>query len=135
MKFADSQIDVLLARHGRHATRSTSGQHLDADEINAFAEGSVPAAARARYVAHLADCDDCRKLAAELAISAGAVARAAGGSLPVAGESVWRRVASFFAPPKLRYAAFAAVVIAAVGVTFIALRRQGESRFSTAHET
>jgi hypothetical protein len=127
MKPADSQIDVLLARHGQRAKATVPPEHLDADEINTFAEGSAPAAARARYVAHLADCDDCRKLATRLVISAGSVAKAASGSLPVVQESLWQKVTSFFATPTLRYAAFAAVVIAAIGVTFIALRQKRES--------
>ena len=34
--------------------------HLDADELNSYAEGMVPAPARVRYTEHLADCDLCR---------------------------------------------------------------------------
>lgn len=132
MKFADAQMDVLLRRHGRQATSSAFGEHLDADELNAFAEGAAPEAARSRYVAHLADCDECRKLATQLAISAGAVAKVASGSIPATRESIWQRVTCFFMPPTLRYAAFAAVVIMAVGVTFIVLREQSRRSFSSA---
>src|SRR5205823_7024856 len=76
MSFEDPQIDVLLRRHAERAKSNAAIEHLDADELNAFAEGSLPVAARSRFVSHLADCDDCRRLVSQLAISAGAVAKA-----------------------------------------------------------
>ncbi len=124
MKPEDSQIDVLLKRYGGHAQSGAAAGHLDADELNAFAERSVPAASRSRYVSHLAECDDCRKLATQLSIAAGAPASAGAGSIETASGSLWEKLTSFFAPPMLRYAAFAAVLIVAVGVTFLALRHQ-----------
>src|SRR5712691_9250740 len=124
MKPEDSQIDVLLKRYGRNAKSGAAVEHLDADELNAFAERSAPVAARSRYVSHLADCDDCRKLATQLSIAAGATASAGAGAIETAGGSLWQKLASFFAPPMLRYAAFAAVLVVAVGVTFLALRHQ-----------
>src|SRR5450759_3032863 len=72
----DAQIDVLLRRYAGQSQRDAATEHLDADEFNAFAEGSLPEAARARYVSHLADCDDCRKVVSQLAISSGAVVAA-----------------------------------------------------------
>src|SRR5712691_7881867 len=127
MKPEDSQIDVLLKRYGRNAKSGAAVEHLDADELNAFAERSMPAAARSRYVSHLADCDDCRKLATQLSIAAGATASAGAESIETASGSSWQKLASFFAPPMLRYAAFAAVLVVAVGVTFLALRNQRDS--------
>src|SRR5712692_6872790 len=124
MKPEDSQIDVLLKRYGRHAKSGAAAGHLDADELNAFAERSVPAASRSCYVSHLAECDDCRRLATQLSIAAGAKASAGAGAIEKASGSFWQRLASFFAPPMLRYAAFAAVLIVAAGVTFLALRHQ-----------
>src|SRR5438132_13777594 len=76
MSFEDTQIDVLLRRHAEHARSNSAIEHLDADELNAFAERSLPVAARSRCVSHLADCDDCRRLVSQLAISAGAVGKA-----------------------------------------------------------
>src|SRR5712692_957560 len=134
MKPEDSQIDVLLKRYGRNAKSGAAVEHLDADELNAFAERSMPAAARSRYVSHLADCDDCRKLATQLSIAAGATASAGAESIETASGSSWQKLASFFAPPMLRYAAFAAVLVAAAGVTFLALRHQGESRLVAQNE-
>ncbi len=135
MQPEDSQIDVLLKRYGGHAKSGAAAQHLDADELNAFAERSAPAAARSRYVSHLAECDDCRTLATQLSIAAGATANAGAGAIETARGSLWQKLTSFFAPPMLRYAAFAAVLVVAVGVTFLALRNQrSDSRLVAQNE-
>src|SRR5207247_2767878 len=126
MQPEDSQIDVLLKRYGREARSGAPAQHLDADELNAFAERSAPAAARSRYVSHLADCDDCRNLATQLSIATGATASAGAGAIETASGSFWQKLTSFFAPPMLRYGAFAVLVVAA-GITFVALRNQRNS--------
>ena len=127
MQPEDSQIDVLLKRYGREAGSGVPAEHLDADELNAFAERSAPAAARSRYVSHLAECEDCRKLATQLSIAAGATANVGAGAIETASGSFRQKLTSFFAPPMLRYAAFAAVLVVAVGVTFLALRNQRDS--------
>src|SRR5258707_1379609 len=127
MQPEDSQIDVLLKRYGREARSGAAAEHLDADELNAFAERSLPAAARSRYVSHLAAWDDCRGLATPLSIAAGATASLGAGAIETASGSPWQKLTSFFAPPVLRYAAFAAVLVMAVGVTFLALRNQRNS--------
>ena len=120
----DVQIDVLMRRYASHARGESSPEHLDADELNAFAEGSLPPAARARYVSHLADCDNCRQLVSQLAMSAGAVAKAEpAGATEIERASWSQRLGAFFAPRTLRYAAFAVVLIAAAGVVFLVTRR------------
>jgi len=136
MQPEDSQIDVLLKRYGREAgSGALSAEHLDADELNAFAEGAVPASARSRYVSHLADCGDCRRVATQLSIAAGSTVSAGAGAIETAGGSLWQKVTSFFAPPMLRYGAFAAVLVVAVGVTFLALRNQrGSAPLLAQHE-
>lgn len=61
----DKEIDALIRREaaGRTITISErAGLHLDADEIAAFSEGSVPAAARQTFVRHFVECDSCRKV-------------------------------------------------------------------------
>lgn len=125
----DAQIDVLLRRHAGQAKRkSATEQHLDADELNTFAEGSLPAAARARYVSHLADCDDCRKVASQLVITTGAVVAAEATTVgDPQGYSWWKKRSGFFSPLTLRYAAFAVVLIAVAGVVFLVTRRSRES--------
>jgi hypothetical protein len=124
MQPEDSQIDVLLKRYGREARSGAPAEHLDADELNAFVERSAPAAALARYVSHLAECNDCRTLATQLSIAAGATASVGAGAIETAGGALWQKLTSFFAPPMLRYAVFAAMLVLAVGVTFLALRHQ-----------
>src|SRR5262249_41670230 len=120
----DSQIDLLLRRHGKNAKSETASGHLDADELAAFAEASVPPAARMRYVSHLANCDDCRGLVAQLAVSSGAVAKVKQREvIKSEGRSLWETLAGLFALSGFRFAAMAAVLLAVGTVTFIALRR------------
>jgi hypothetical protein len=120
----DIQIDVLMRRYAKHSGGEATPEHLDADELNAFAEGSLPPAARARYVSHLADCDNCRQLVSQLAMGAGATAKAEPvGSTETQRASWPQKLAAFFAPRTLRYAAFAVVLIAAAGVVFLVARR------------
>src|SRR5256886_5930010 len=131
MSFEDTQIDVLLRRHAERARSDAAIEHLDADELNAFAERSLPAAVRSRYVSHLADCDDCRRLVSQLAMSAGAVAKAEATGAPATAHISWlEKLGVFFRPPTLRYAAFAAVVVAAVGVAFLVMRQTQQNRES-----
>jgi len=131
MSFEDTEIDVLLRRHAERASSNAGTEHLDADEMNAFAERSLPAAARSHYVSHLADCDDCRRLVSQLAMSAGAVAKAEAAGAPATAHISWlEKLGVFFRPPALRYAAFAAVVVAAVGVAFLVMRQTQQNRES-----
>lgn len=118
----DAQIDVLLRRYAGHANSNAATEHLDADELNAFAERKLPSASRARYASHLADCDDCRRLMSQLAVSAGAVVTEAT-SPADARDSLRQKLARFFAPSVLRYAAFAVVLTAVVGIALLIVRR------------
>jgi cytoskeletal protein RodZ len=120
----DKQIDLLMRRHARTVAPAITGEHLDADEMNTFAEGALPPAARARYVSHLASCGECRQQVAQIALAGGAVIRA---ESPVT-EGVrrrpfWHSLSALFAPRALRYATFAAVLLIVAGIAFIALRR------------
>ena len=131
----DAEIDVLMRRFAGNARSDAMPEHLDADELNAFAEGALPPAARMRYVSHLADCDNCRKLASQLAMSAGAVAKAEPiGSIKPEPISWSQRLAALFAPRTLRYAAFAVVLIAAAGVVFLVARRPNETSLVARNE-
>ena len=131
----DAEIDVLMRRFAGNTRSDTVPEHLDADELNAFAEGSLPQAARMRYVSHLADCDSCRKLASQLAISAGAVAKVEPvGSIKPEPFSWSQKLAAFFAPRNLRYAAFAVVLIAAAGVVFLVARKQNDTALVARNE-
>lgn len=68
----DKEIDALLRQTAKGETvfasndanptvRNQQFEHLDADEISAFAENALPNKARMRITEHLADCDPCRK--------------------------------------------------------------------------
>ena len=131
----DAQIDVLLRRYAGQSKSASATEHLDADELNAFAEGSLPEAARSRYVSHLADCDDCRRVVSQLAITSGAVVAAeANRAADSPGYSWWKRLSGFFSPLTLRYAAFAVVLITVVGVVFLVTRRPRESTLIAQNE-
>jgi Putative zinc-finger len=123
----DKQIDVLMRRYAKAAPRTSVMGHLDADEISAFAEGVLPPSTRARYVSHLADCDQCRKQASALTISSGAVVRTEESPSPAGeGRTFWQALVGLFALPVLRYAAFAAVVLIVAGVAFVVLRQSSK---------
>lgn len=124
----DKDMDVLMGRYAKGAAKSTPVEHPDADELNAFAEGALPPAARQRYLSHFADCDDCRKLVSQLAVTTGAGVEARiPASEPVA-EPWWRKLGAVFAIPTLRYAASAVVLLAVVGIAFVVWRRPAEQR-------
>ena len=132
----DAQIDILLRRYARRAERDPGTQHLDADELNAFAEGAVPAEARSRYTSHLADCSHCRQLVLQLAMASGAAARAVTATALERKTESWRqRLAAFFRPPTLRYAAFALVLVAAAATVFVVMRRPRETAFLAQNES
>ncbi len=68
----DKEIDALLRQTAQGETAFAAANpkskiqnpkllHLGADEISAFAENALPEKTRATYMAHLADCDRCRK--------------------------------------------------------------------------
>lgn len=124
----DKQIDVLMRRFAANAKGATVGEHLDADEVNTFAEGKLSPAARAHYLSHLADCSQCRKHVSDLAITSVAGARADTTSEKKEERSFWHGLTSWFALPSLRYAAFAAVALLVAGVAFIALRGSRQNR-------
>ena len=121
----DTPMDVLMRRYAKRATeRSVESEHLDPDELNAFAQATLPPAARSRYVSHLADCDDCRKLVSQLTIAAGAKSElVTAASDPIGEVSWWQKLKMVLAPASLRYAAFAIVLIAVAGITFVVWRQ------------
>lgn len=130
----DAHIDVLLRRYAGELQPVPATEHLDADELNAFAEGSLPAAARARYVSHLVDCDNCRQIVSQLAISSGAVLAEPAVVPGASGSAWWKRLSGLFPPLTLRYAAFAMVLIAAAGIVVLVMRRQPDSNLVAQNE-
>jgi len=122
----DKDMDVLIGRYAKGAAKGTPVEHPDADELNAFAEGALPPSARQRYLSHFADCDDCRKLVSQLAVTTGAGVEARiPASQPIA-EPWWKKLSAVFAIPTLRYAAFAVVLLAVGGIAFLAWRQPAQ---------
>src|SRR5215510_13559655 len=126
----NKEMDLLLRRLGRRPDISVSDgngdvDHLDADELNAYAENVLPAAARARYTAHLAECTRCRELIVQLSSAAGVVPVVE--TTTAAEPSALRKfLASLFSPMVLRYAvpALGLIVVAALGL--FVFRQNGE---------
>jgi hypothetical protein len=145
MKTTDkNEMDLLLRALGRNASsRSVNaspmqsdqevGAHLDADELNCYAEGIVSEAERARYSKHLADCDICRRLIVGLVPAAGVPRRYD----QVERETEWnwrRRLAALFAPSVARYAVPALALTAIIAIAMVALR-QRQTEFIAKNET
>ena len=130
----DKAMDFLLRRHAQDnapvfaAGDAGAGEslhdHLDADEINAFAENSLPEAARAQYVSHLADCDTCRKLATELTIAFAPTPIESTPAKPFL-SSIGQTLAALFSLPVLRYGMSALFVLVLV-MSFLLVFRQRE---------
>src|SRR3982751_4891532 len=123
----NNEIDLLLRRLSRREAGSESridGDHLDADELSSYVENALPAAARAHYTEHLAECASCRKLVAQLSSSAGLINDKVS---EVPEPSVLRRfLASLFSPMVLRYAvpALGLMVVAVIGLTVLRRHEQ-----------
>jgi hypothetical protein len=126
----NNEIDLLLRRLSRREAASESridGDHLDADELSSYVENALPAAARARYTEHLAECSSCRKLVAQLSSAAGVINEKVS---EVSGPPAFRKfLASLFSPMVLRYAvpALGLIVIAAIGLTVLRQQKQANS--------
>ena len=134
-----NEVDLLLRSlaRGREAASRQSSQdagdgeglssaHLDADELNSYAEGVAPAPARARYTEHLADCAVCRGIVVGLSQAAGVANRL---EVPEqkGGASFWQKLGALLSPAVLRVAVSALVLIAVVGIGFLALRQKSNS--------
>jgi hypothetical protein len=120
----NKEMDLLLRKLGRAAVSSDGPEemHLDADELNAYAEKALPPAAYARYTTHIADCAQCRDIVSGLAIAAGVVIEAPAkkpDASSIGFKGFW---GSLFSPLVLRYSvpALAIAIVATVG--FLMLR-------------
>lgn len=132
----NKELDLLLRRLSRHQDGALSGngygEHLDADELNSYAENALPAAARTRYTEHLAECSRCREIVVQLSSAAGVIATA-DQSAKVPGPSGLRNfLASLFTPMVLRYAvpAVGLILVAAIGF-FVMNNRSGADQVAT----
>jgi hypothetical protein len=137
----NNEMDLLLRSVAKRASSisdtvngtQADDAHLDADELNAFAERSLPSAARARYTGHIADCSRCRKLVTALSAAAG---------LPIveaktedrAQTNFWQRLPAFLSPGVLRFAVPALALLAVVTVGVITFRQQPSGDFVAQHQ-
>lgn len=150
----DREMDFLLRREGRRnasaaprakdAGRATASsgappiaEHLDADEMTAYAEGALSERARMRYAAHLADCDRCRNIVTGLVLTTAPVAEAVVSpavpqAQPVPARSWRERLSYLFSPPVLRYAAPALALIAFAAIMLVVVTRNRNGELSVA---
>lgn len=138
----ENEMDLLLRALGRDASARSAtgslqqsgheiGEHLDADELNCYAEGIVTDAERLRYTKHLADCDRCRSIVAGLVPA-----------MPRQREVVkletgwsWReKLAALFAPSVVRFAVPALALTAIIGIAIVVLRRPQQNDFVAQNE-
>src|SRR6185503_8592140 len=120
-KLSGKQNGNITAAEGNSS--ASSHEHLDADELNAYAENALPPSLRSRYTEHLADCSSCRGLVTQLSLSStSAIAK------PRVEESGPSRLKTFlaalFSPLVIRYAVPAMAVILVVALAWIVVRRQ-----------
>ena len=119
----DKEIDAILQKARESKTvfadnpksqiLKSESLHLDADEISAFAENALPEKTKRLYMAHLADCDRCRRILSNLMIF-----NSEAGFVPaslIADETIveipvpWYR--KIFAMPNLAFAMGACVLV------------------------
>lgn len=113
----DKEIDALLRRAHFEGSGGAGGDHLDADQIAAFAENALPDKTQAFYTVHIADCDRCRQILSDvITLNAGSEPEmaAAAAAAPVASaaetENIpWYRKLFLF--PNLAYAMGALVIV------------------------
>jgi len=164
----DKDLDILLKQYAkRESLRAklsgvvdeenseksfgfTASEHLDADEMNAYAENALPQTARLRYASHLVDCDACRKLVTQLTLSANPIFVEEKSAVAVAGTAVttssqtetsvaqkaetktWQeKIASFFTLPNLRIAGPIVAVVCISAISFVVWQRSKNEIYSS----
>jgi hypothetical protein len=132
----NNEIDLLLRGMGRRhgdsmgdADTTINEGHLDVDELSSYAQNVLPAATRARYTEHLAECSTCRKLVTELSLSLGAAAAAPVETVSAPG-GLKAFLAGLFSPMVLRYAVPALGLIVVTVLGFVVLRQQRREEFT-----
>jgi hypothetical protein len=151
----DKEIDLLLKRHaqnektrlkatffveegnGEKAFGFEASAHLDADEMNAYAENALPANARARYAAHLVDCNDCRTLITQLALSENPIiaeTKDEAVAVATAKQSWGEWFSSLLTFPTLRIVGPVAAVFCVAAISVVVWQNRSESPYSSADQ-
>jgi hypothetical protein len=139
---SNNAIELMLQKLGRSSSRvpQSSGNgasesnevHLDADELNAYAENALPPTTRARYTEHLADCTRCRQIVSQLTQAAGLVVD----SQKTPSVPGWKTfLASLLSPIVLRYAVPALGLLAVASIGFFVLRQPGSMQIAERRES
>lgn len=128
---ANNDIDILLRRLSRQNgntlneaqdVQQAEQKHLDADELNAYAENVLPSALRTRYTEHLSECTSCRKIVTQLSLaSAAVVPRKVEEARPSALKTF---LAGLFSPVVFRYAVPALAIVVVVAIAWVALQQE-----------
>jgi hypothetical protein len=137
----NNEIDLMLRKLGRPsdsaADRTSSDfsddQHLDADELNMYAENVLAPTTRARYTEHLADCSQCRKTVSQLTLAAGGVLHEKKVTVP-ASSWIQGLMSRLFSPMVLRYAAPALVLVIITSIGFWVFTDSWSRQSGTANE-
>jgi hypothetical protein len=130
----DKNIDALLRQpHLKRGVLLGDADHLDADQIAAFAANAIPDSARPTYFAHLADCSECREsLAAVIMLSAEDESAAAAAAPLSAGDTVtepWYR--GLFRAPGLAFGMGALVLVFSGFIGYLVLQNGGSEQSIT----
>jgi len=123
---ARGEKNLPQSRTSSRGDGAAPSDHLDADELNSYAEGLVPAPARVRYTEHLAECAVCRSIVVGLTQAAGASIRNEVAEAPN-DSSFWQKLAELFAPSVLRYAVPVLLLTVVIGIGLFALRRKDDN--------
>ena len=140
----DKEMDFLLRDHLKTeraagnslAEPNANTAHLDADDLAAFAENSLPQTARQQFAAHLADCNDCRKtLSSLILINETETEEAAAAEtiqvIKPARVSWLESLQKLFEFPTLGYATAGLALLLVGTIAFVALRSPNQTQDAT----
>ena len=134
----DKEINALLrqaARSGEFVSTNEQN-HLDADEISAFAENALPEKTRKFYIKHFADCDRCRMILSNtILLNQEAETESASSAVaaPIAPEIVAAKISWYrkmFLMPNLAYTMGGLVLVFGGMLGFLVLQNANKSGVS-----
>ena len=133
-----NEIDLLLRKLAKSDGAESFGeaqvsQHLDADELNAYAEDALPSAARSRYTKHLIECSSCRGMVTRLALSTGRGLADAPAQLQH--RTLTDVLRSLFSAGVIRYAGPGLATLLVLVIGIVVLRQQRESNYTAKRQT